>query len=224
MKVFWAQKVVKHYIHPLVTSRMTEQGNRSTYRSIARGARFANQPLSSLGPQELSHRPETLDIVRRAGPMRSAVILIKILVHINNQIIRRSIGVRNRGQRLRAPAADKELGRVEVGPRQQDHLRRRAGAPDGGDYFLARRRPELDVEVVRLVHDLKNDVGVVLVLCRELGPERHELVVCRPALADDAAVPAGKVVYVEHAVRAGREALLHYLVVFAKVGGVELAA
>ena len=44
---------------------------------------------------------------------------------------------------------------------------------------------------MRLVHDAESDLGVSLVLGRNLAPKVGKLGVCRSTLADDLTVPAG---------------------------------
>lgn len=95
---------------------------------------------------------------------------------------------------------------------------------DGSDRGLDGLGPGGDGQVVGLVHDAEDDVGVVGVLCSKRRPERGKLVVGGTALADDLAVPAGVVVDVDDALGSRGEAARHQVVVVGKVGGVEVAA
>ncbi len=149
--------------------------------------------------------------------MGPAVVHVEVLVHVEEEAPGAPVRVGDVGERGRAPAAHQRRGAVEVGPRQQDRLGRGAGVADRRDRLLARGRPEGDVEVVRLVHELEDDLVRRRVLGRQLRPERHELVVGRPPLADDASVPPRKVVDVDHAVCARRQARLDQLIVFSQV-------
>lgn len=100
----------------------------------------------------------------------------------------------------------------------------RGHSADGGDSGLDGLGPGRDGQVVGLVHDAEDDVGVVGVLGGKRRPESGELVVGRAALADDLAVPAGIVVDVQDALGPGGEAARHQVVVVGEVGGVEVTA
>lgn len=77
----------------------------------------------------------------------------------------------------------------------------RGDGTDGGDGRLDGVGPGADGQVVRLVHDAKDDVCVVGVLCGKRGPESSELLIggSGGGLANDVAVPAGIVVDVDDA-------------------------
>ena len=82
---------------------------------------------------------------------------------------------------------------------------------------------------MRFVHEGEDDVRLVRVRLCELSPERDEVVVGRAAvvcaaLADGVAVPAGVVVDVDYAMRAGGEAGLHEVVVVGEECRVKLTA
>lgn len=145
-------------------------------------------------------------------------------MNVQQKIISRPIRIRDIHQRRRAPTRHQSSRAVKVRAREQNHLARRTSAPDRRHDLLARRSPDVDIQVVRLVHELEDHAVLGRVLGRQLRPQRDELVVSRAPLPDDAAVPPRKVVDVDHAVRPGAEARLHELVVLAEVVGIEVAA
>ena len=77
---------------------------------------------------------------------------------------------------------------------------------------------------MRLVHDAHNDVTAARVLGCQLTPEVSELIVRRPALANDLPVPAGVIVDINDAMGARRQASLHQLIVLADVRRIERSA
>lgn len=107
------------------------------------------------------------------------------------------------------------LGRVEVGARQEDHLGRGACISDGGNSLLARRGPERDVEIMRLVGEAEDDLRGASVLGRQLRPETGKLGVGRPCrrLPDDVSVEACECLQVEDAVGGSGQAGLHERVI-----------
>lgn len=145
-----------------------------------------------------------------------------VLVHIKEEVGGRAVGVGDVEQVGAGLGGEGGGGGVRAA-RHEDEVVGGDGA-DGGDGGLDRLGPRGHGEVVGLVHDAKDDVGVVGVLRRERRPQRRELVVGGAALADDLAVPARVVVDVDDALGARREAARHEGVVAGEVGGVEVAA
>ena len=115
------------------------------------------------------------------------------------------------------------FGRGVGGSGEQDPLRGGAGVADGGDGGLRGVGPGVHVEVVGLVHDAEDDVGLGGVLLGELRPHGGEVVVGRAArgLADDLTVPAGVVVDVNNAAGVGGEARFNDAVVAGEIGFIE---
>ena len=175
-------------------------------------ASLGEQGLAAHTAQIVGQRREL--VVHAVGDAlgRRAALAVEILMRLVDELARRPVTIddaRQRRGRIVLEAADG----VVVGAGQEDHLCLGAVVADGVDDLLDGGGPGRHVEVVRLVHDAEDDVGLRCVFLGELGPEVGELVVGRSALADDAAVPSGVVVHVDDAERAGRKARLHDLVV-----------
>jgi hypothetical protein len=154
--------------------------------------------------------------------VRARVVKVQILVHVKDKVGRCVIQVHHAGQRRRAPCAYKRHGTSKVRPRQKDHLCRCPGLTDSRHCSLDCLRPHHNVEVVWLVHKTKDYLLLILVLRRELRPERGELCIRRSALPNDGVVPTPIVVDINHAVGSCGEARLHQLVILGKVFRVQL--
>ena len=198
-----------------------EKEEEGTDRIGASRSRLPYDGHPSIRPQPRCQLDEANGVVHGTRTVRSRIIEIEVLMHVKQQIRRRPIQVRHILQDVRRSSTSERHGASEIRSREEDHLRRRAGGPDGRDGGLHRGAPDGDVEIVRLVHEPEDDFGFVFVLGRELRPERCEHGVGWAALPDYFVVDASVVVDVDHAVGAGREADLHQVVVFAKVGLVE---
>ena len=178
-------------------------------------ARLSEQALAAHAAQiSRQGRERVVDAVCDAFGRRAA-LAVEVLMHFVDELVIRAVGVLHAGQRRGGSICEAADG-VVVRSGEKDHLGCGTIVADGGDGLLDGGGPGRHVEVVRLVHQAEDDVGLGGVFLRELGPEVGELVVGGPALADDAAVPAGVVVHVEDAEGAGREARLHDGVVGAK--------
>jgi hypothetical protein len=101
-------------------------------------------------------------------------------------------------------------------------LRRSTGGSNGIDRDLERlgERPDIG-DIVRFVHQPKDDLSVRAVLLGQLFPDASQLSVGRSTLSDDPAVPSSIVVQVEDGVSALGEGVLDELVVSGEPGRVE---
>ena len=223
MNSFCSQNLVMHWIMS-VKWGVCVGDNSLAYRFVHGCARLGNHGGSVVFFEPLGNGLEALDIVGCAFAVRARVVDVEILVKVHEQAVVTAVRVCNVGESLGASSGHKCLGTGKVGAGKQDDLRRSAGVSDTGDDFLAGTGPDVDVQVMRLVHEAKDDLVIVGVLLGQANPEIDEVLVGRTALADDATVPAAKVVDVNHAVGARVEAGLHEKVKVAKVGVVELAA
>lgn len=156
--------------------------------------------------------------------MRPRVVLIEVLVNVQQKVVRRPVWICDVHERRGTSGRYQSRRAVEIRAREEDHLASRTGTPDTRHHLLAGGSPDVDIQIVWLVHKLEDHAVLVRVLGRQLRPQRDELVVSRTSLPYNAAVPSRKVVYVDHAVRSGTEASLHKLVVLPGVVGIEVAA
>lgn len=122
---------------------------------------------------------------------------------VEHEIVGGAVWVGNVEQ-VRASFGGQSGGRGVGAAGHEDHVVRGDGT-DGSHSGLDSVGPGTDCEVMRLVHDAKDDVCVVGVLGCQRSPEGSELVVCGPrgGLADDVAVPSGVVVNVNDAFGSG---------------------
>ena len=145
-------------------------------------------------------------------------------MHIEDEFVCRAVGIlhpHQREARIRIEATKRGF----VGAWEQDELGGGASVADCGHDGLEGVGPDGDVEIMGLVHQTEDDVGLVGVRLRELGPDGDEVVVGRSTvLANNAAVPAGIVVDVDDAVSAGGEAGLDQTIVVGKECRVKLTA
>lgn len=193
-------------------------------RRIHGGARLGDHGGAVVVAQPLGNRLEALDVVGGALLVLARVVDVEVLVQIEQQAVGSAVGVGDLAEQVGALVGHKVGGAGKVVAGEEDDLRLGAGLADGGDGGLAGVGPFRRVEVVRLIHQTKDDLFVVGVLFGNVGPELGKRVVRGSALADDALVVAGKVVQVNHAVGARVEARLHEGVVALPALGVEGAA
>lgn len=144
-------------------------------------------------------------------------------MHVKVQQVGALVGVCNGSEGSSASRRHVRLNTGKVGSGQENHLRRGTGVTDGGNDLLAGLGPDVDVQIVRLVHQAKDHLVVLLVVLGDLDPEVDKDFVFHSSLANDSAIVSGKVVHVNHAVGAGFETGIDDLVVGAPVELVQLA-
>ena len=184
---------------------------------------LGDEGLAADLPQPVGLVPEVIRLVGDALRVAARGILVQILVHLEDKLVLGTVRVADVEQG-RAGGGIEAADGVGVGAREEDELGGGAGGADGVDGGLEGVGPDADVEVVGLVHQAEDDVGLAGVGLGELGPEGGEVVVGGAALADDVAVPAGVVVDVDDAVGAGGQAGSHDVVVGGEEVGVERTA
>lgn len=196
---------------------------RLAHRRVHGCTGFRNNGLALVVPQPSREILKGLDVVGGALHVRSRVVDVEILVHVKVQQVGAVVGVCNGSEGSGASARHIRADTGKVGCGQQNHLRRGTGLSHGGDDLLAGLGPDVDVQIVGLVHQAKDDLVVLLVVLGNLDPQVDKDIVVDASLADDAAIVPGKVVHVNHAVGAGDETGVNDLVVGSPVELVQLA-
>lgn len=143
-----------------------------------------------------------------------------LLVYVKEEVGGGSVRVRNVEQVWSGLSGEGGGGRV----RATGHENHVVGcdSANGGDSGLDCLGPGGNSEVVGLIHNTKDDVGVVGVLGSQRRPQGGELIVSWATLSDNLSVPAGVVVDIYNALGAGAQAASHEVIIFAKVGGIKV--
>lgn len=189
--------------------------------------------------------PITSQLATGQETLRRSQTFGYLLVHVEQELLHSTSGVNDLDDRVVGPIdpsrrvspfltmviTKKNTSETQNGqqkeaepdsPGKQDVLRRSTGGSNGVDRDLERLGERPDVgDIVRFVHQPKDDFGVRAVLLGQLFPDASQLSVGRSTLSDDSAVPTSIVVEVEDGVSALGEGVLDELVVSGKPGRVE---
>jgi len=153
----------------------------------------------------------------------AGVVGVKVLVNIEDEVCEATVQVLDSAERSSGAVVDEVSSGSVTSTRKKDLLAGSTRSADSSHGSLSGRGPAGDVQVMRLVHEAKDDLAVGLVLGRELAPKVGELSVRGSTLTDDRAIPASVVVDVDDARSTTGQATLNELVVLAEVGCVKCA-
>jgi hypothetical protein len=142
------------------------------------------------------------NVVSDASGVGSRVVNIEVLVEIEDEAIGGSVWVSYAEEGSGGSTAHELTGTGKVGAGNQDHLARCTSLSDGGDDSLAGSGPSGNIQLMWLVDDLEDHLGLLGVVGGELGPDISELSVgwATLGLGDDGSVPSGEVVDVNDTV------------------------